>query len=268
MKTDLIGIFFGQVRAYNFRSNNPDCHSFINTFKSLLITGFIKFHHTTFNCEDDKFTQLLKVNKLFQSNLTESASISCSDKIVELNTGDIITNSVEEARRERLIVHSRAYTAGWVVRKILNKIKCKQCTNKLTTSQNSDVHKWISHKEFSQFQKKKLTYPSECTVRYFGVILQETNKFLEKMAHSLDISKHIKTQVIEKLNFNEISCESHQNTLLNLFCDITIKLSVFNYCNIINKILQGTDIHRLQKETLPMMQSKALVKYKKKLKKK
>lgn len=266
LNSDSIENFFGQVRAYNFRSNNPDCHSFINTYKSLLITGFIKFHNPTFNCEDDNFTQLLKVNKLFQSNLAES-SISCPYNIVELNT-DNITNSVEEARRERLIVHSRAYTAGWVVRKILNKIKCNECTTKLTTCQTSDIHKWISHKEFSQFQKNKLTYPSEYAIRYFGVILQESNEFLEKMAHSLDISKQIKTNVISKLNFDDISCESHHNTLLNLFCDTTIKLSVFNYCNIINKILKGTDIHGLQKGTLPMMQSKALIKYKKKLKKK
>lgn len=39
--SDPIENFFGQVRAYNLRNNNPNCHTFKNTFKSLLITRFI-----------------------------------------------------------------------------------------------------------------------------------------------------------------------------------------------------------------------------------
>ncbi|CAH2992232.1 unnamed protein product [Chilo suppressalis] len=57
--SDPIENFFGQVRAYNYRSNDPNCHSFKCTFKSLLITRFIKFHNGTFNCEDDPAEQVL-----------------------------------------------------------------------------------------------------------------------------------------------------------------------------------------------------------------
>lgn len=63
-----------------------------------------------------------------------STSNNCDDGAEQL---------LVQATRERLDVHSRAYTAGWVTRKVLKKLECKNCEKDLT-SQETDIHKWIS----------------------------------------------------------------------------------------------------------------------------
>ena len=76
-----------------------------------------------------------------------------------------VEQCIKEARRERLNIHSRAYTAGWVVRKVLKKypncINCKKC---LTVDKATDVHKWVSHREYKTLKKDKLTYAAEHAV--------------------------------------------------------------------------------------------------------
>ncbi|XP_026315854.1 uncharacterized protein LOC113227184 [Hyposmocoma kahamanoa] len=64
--SDPIENFFGQVRTYSYRDNDPNCHSFNCTFKSLLITRIIKFHNETFNCEDDPADQVFNLQSLFE----------------------------------------------------------------------------------------------------------------------------------------------------------------------------------------------------------
>lgn len=68
--SDPIENFFGQTRAYNFRYNDPDCHSFTCTYRSLLITRLITFHNKDFNCEDDQGKQLLNLAQVL--NLAKS----------------------------------------------------------------------------------------------------------------------------------------------------------------------------------------------------
>lgn len=106
--SDPIENFFAQVRAYNYRNNNPNCHSFTCTFKSLLLTKTVKFHNESFNCEDDLAKDIINIKCLFDDNDTAPSHQD-------------LQNIVEQARRERLNVHSRAYTAGWVVRQIFKK---------------------------------------------------------------------------------------------------------------------------------------------------
>lgn len=94
--------------------------------------------------------------------------------------GGSVNETVNEARRQRLEVHSRAYTAGWVVRKVLKRTPCDQCKRKLISETELSIHtsKWVSHREFTQF-KNRLSYPSEEAVRCFGTVMEETNVFLE-----------------------------------------------------------------------------------------
>ncbi|RVE42444.1 hypothetical protein evm_012901 [Chilo suppressalis] len=158
--------------------------------QSLLVTRFIKFHSESFNCEEDSGEQLLNLQSLFEpikedtgSSCTTSANnpvlhdeSSCvgSDRH-ETNISPESSNRVLlSALQGRLNVHSRAYTTGWVIRKILNKIECIDCKNDLASKEsNVDKHSlnnWISIREYKSIKTKKLTYPSEQAVRLFGLI--------------------------------------------------------------------------------------------------
>lgn len=258
--SDPIENFFGQVRAYNFRNNDPNCHSFRNTFKSLLITRIIKFHSDTFNCEDDPADQVVNLKSLFDET---NQNIELDH--VNPHNIDVI---IEKARRERISVHSRAYTAGWVVRSIFNKLKlnCYACSQSLTTKEPTAVHKWVSQREYNS-QKNRLNYPSESAIRCFGAVVKETNEYLEQKPHENNISCNIANHILSKYSFDFIDCTKHKNKVLEHFVGVTIRFTILNWCNIINKIIKGTDIARLNKD-LPAMQRKALLKFKTKLKNK
>ncbi|XP_063821363.1 uncharacterized protein LOC135071511 [Ostrinia nubilalis] len=270
--SDPIENFFGRVRAYNFRNNDPTCHTFTSTFRSLLITGFMKFHNQTYNCEDDACSQLIKVQSLFVKRTEDRCNTSNIDSNIHENivcVEDLSSENIRvQAARERLNVHSRAYTAGWVVKKIINKIKCKECETHLCTNEDNDVHRWISHREFQNIKKRKLIYPSEYAVRHFGYVIQESNGYLECNGQEENISTKIKNHILAKYPFDFLKCNDHKALVLEYFIQLSIKLCIYNWCNIINRILKGTDIIRLEKRTLPPMQKKVLNKYKKKLKNK
>ncbi|XP_049701000.2 uncharacterized protein LOC126055534 isoform X1 [Helicoverpa armigera] len=260
--SDPIENFFGQVRAYNYRNNDPNCHSFNCTFKSLLITRFIKFHSENFNCEDDPADQVLNLQVLFDEKKSNESrpGNSPSEKNIEV--------IVEQARRERMNIHSRAYTAGWVVKKIFSKLKisCKNCNNSMT-SERGDIHDWISHREYNK-ARKVLKYPSEAAVRCFGTVVRETNEYLEINAHNNQVAKKISDHIFAKYSFDFIDCTEHKSVLLTHFIVLTVRFTIMNWCNILNKILKGTDVSRLQEKDLPAMQKKAFEKFKKKLKNK
>lgn len=262
--SDAIENFFGQVRAYNYRSNNPTCHQFETTFKSLLMTGFIKWHQNSFNCEKDFAKQLVNIKSLFSKiNLDND---NCGDQISTHNvcvSEELpVISSLDDPRRVRLKIQSRAYTSGWVIRKVMKKIKCSDCKKALTVQQSGNVHNWIDCREYNK-SRRKLIYPSEQSITNFGQILKRTNECLEQFSSQPNISKTIFNSIISKCNFN-IPCIDHKEYIINSFVKITIKLAIHNWCNIINKILKGTDIERLRnKSNISVMQQKALEKYNK-----
>ncbi|KAJ2937540.1 hypothetical protein O0L34_g19047 [Tuta absoluta] len=270
--SDPIENFFGQVRAYNFRNNDPDCHNFKSTFRSLLITRFIKFHSNSFNCEDDSSKQLLKLKTLFAVKSCENEEMQPSNGSAGPSNiySQIMTPST--ACQQRLQVHSKAYTAGWAVRKILATIKCKQCEKDLISSEavfdKQSVNNWISFREFKSVKKLKLAYPTEHAVRLFSCIIDEANRYLECHPNTKKIKQHIKSSIASKYTIDFLSCGSHKKEVINYFLDLTLNLCIHNWCSTINRILKGTDISRLENKNLPPMQLKALNKYKTKLKNK
>ncbi|CAK1601421.1 unnamed protein product, partial [Parnassius mnemosyne] len=258
--TDPIENFFGQVRAYNFRNNDPDCYTFANTFKTLLITGFIKFHNPTFNCEDDEAAPLLKLKNLF-----EKISGGAVKKI--LDTSNINFNCCRPeniqtaARQERLNVYSQAYTAGWVIRKVLKETNnCSLCKANFTVQNEEEIHSWISIREYEAIKLKKMTYPAEHAVTMFGLSFKESSEYLELYPQENNISKNIKEKIVSKYSFDFLSCQEHPS--LEYFLGLTIRLAVYNWCYTVNKILKGTDVLRLEGKNLPPMTKKALVKFK------
>lgn len=117
------------------------------------------------------------------------------------------TNMQVEARIERLNVHSRAYTAGWIVKKCLNVFNCPECKRNLTQNSEPSMHKCITCKEYEDFNNKyKLTYPAEYVVRYFSYIVKETNQYLESKPNSGKISRQIFNLIKTKYSFNILTC--------------------------------------------------------------
>lgn len=239
LNSDTIENFFGRVRAYNARNNDPTCYAFECTFKSLLITNLIKFHSNTYNCEEDASEQIIKIQSLFlnsenrsgmDENLTAVVDSAPSSSTTRTERDDGAEQLWVQANRERLNVHSQAYTAGWVTRKTLKFLKCDEC-KKYFTSNQSSIHKWISKREYNTIKQNKLTYPSEYAVRYFGMIVKNTNEYLEVNAHVNNIKQNLKQLLASKYSFDFIKCDVHRDVARKLFINVSISITIFNWCN-------------------------------------
>lgn len=270
--TDPLENFFGQTRAYNYRNNDPTCHNFINTYKALTITRVIKFHSDSYNCEDDPAEQLLNLKCLFKENEeTETSSQDALPGPVDVNVRvQAVDGMLEQARRERLNIHSRAYTTGWVIKKIFQKMKyCSRCKSGLTSNPDNTIHDWLSHREYKDSKnQRKLNYPSSKAVRWFGTILKHTNEYLEVNGHKTNITENIKSDFISKYSFDLVDCPEHQHFVTQYFFSVTVRLAIFTWCDRLNKILKGVDIVRLENKNLTGLPLLALEKFKKKLKNK
>ncbi|RVE49784.1 hypothetical protein evm_005514 [Chilo suppressalis] len=116
----------------HYADGRPVSETLDNTAKTVLfldqlfdsINGasiILKFHNETFNCEDDPADQVLNLQTLFDDR----------DIMPGHPSIDMI---LEQARREKINVHSRAYTAGWVVRKDHTMDLSKYTTPKLPST--------------------------------------------------------------------------------------------------------------------------------------
>ncbi|CAG4968775.1 unnamed protein product [Colias eurytheme] len=125
--------FFGRIRAINYRNVNPAANTFMNAFKSLLMSNVMGPHSIYANCEDDVGDTVVDFLKLIPSSNVDESSSSTFDEDKEnaMCTRPIIsiTNNISSSNcnqslnpvNERLRVHSSAYTAGYMCRRVTQK---------------------------------------------------------------------------------------------------------------------------------------------------
>lgn len=122
---------------------------------------------------------LFEENKNFEENLNND----CSPESSECHNYVRRHLETTAASQERLNVHSRAYTTGWIFRKVLRQISCHKCEADLTSNEEiiekTNTNNYISLREYKNIKSKKLTYPSEHAVRYFGEINIVVNQYLD-----------------------------------------------------------------------------------------
>ncbi|XP_045510076.1 uncharacterized protein LOC123705375 isoform X2 [Colias croceus] len=134
--------FFGRIRAINYRNVNPDANTFMNAFKSLLMSNVMGPHSIYANCEDDVGDTVVDFLKLVSSSNVDESSSSTFDEDKENTTctRPIIANNISSSNcnqslntvNERLRVHSSAYTAGYMCRRVTKKFKCRRYSETYT----------------------------------------------------------------------------------------------------------------------------------------
>ena len=59
------------------------------------------------------------------------------------------------------------------------------------------------------------------------------------MCHTLNLKATLITIVSEQINLNILKCPLHEQQFSQIFLNFTIKFLIFNWCNSVNKILNG-----------------------------
>ncbi|XP_022830991.1 uncharacterized protein LOC111359629 [Spodoptera litura] len=241
--------FFGRIRAINYRNVNPDSYTFVNAFKSLLISNVMGPHSIYSNCEDDDGQTIIDFYNLLKSreeenkeNIPSTTNVPSNTTISDVNEYD--KNISQETLRvtavnERVRVHSSAYTAGYICRKINKKINCQECQKTFVAEVQENFHKWIMYREYKLLKNSNLAYPSKRFLILYRDIANLIHLYLNQYAHIKSIGKSIKREILHKLKFDWLGCSKHKTNAREYFINLILRLHIHNWCNIINKILRG-----------------------------
>lgn len=237
--------FFGRVRAMNYRNVNPDSYTFVNSFKSLLISNVMGPHSLYSNCEEDNgdtvvdFINLLKVDPSNDKENVSPVDLNSMPATFSSLSASQAANAIIDAINERVSVHSSAYTAGYVCRRLSIKFKCKNCQHTYTANAKENFHEWIVQREYKKLKNSNLAYPAKAFLILYRDISAFIHSTLNKCAHIKGIGTHIKNGILSLFDFCWLGCTKHKKVLIDYCVRLVLRVHIHNWCNTINKILRG-----------------------------
>uniref|UniRef100_A0A1Y1K320 THAP-type domain-containing protein n=4 Tax=Photinus pyralis TaxID=7054 RepID=A0A1Y1K320_PHOPY len=140
MSQDHVELFFSAIRAHTGFNNNPTARQFKSAFKKLLIQAEFK-NSSNGNCVPLECFSILHCSSTRESTrAVEIINETCFKKTHtddDLDVYDDITDHNYVQLPGQLTEFTKqivAYMGGFVVRKLLKKIKCEECIEALTSS--------------------------------------------------------------------------------------------------------------------------------------
>lgn len=257
--------FFGRIRAINYRNTNPDVSSFIYSFKSLVISNILAPHSKHANCEDDDGETIINLRYLFSPGASEEKE-NLAPEYININPNLPSSSTPHTVSREAVItekikVQTSAYTAGYICRKLSEKNKCNACANTYTTKEIEGIHDYIQFREYKRLKHNNLAYPMGKMVRLYRECAEIIHSFLNVNCHQKNIKKSINDIIIKQCDISWLGCQEHKELIKTNFINCIIRLQVHNWCNIINRILNG-QVEEKYVMKMHTMHQLALKKYK------
>lgn len=140
---DHLEMFFSAIRAKGGFNNNPTASHFEAAYKRLIVHNEIKVSNGA-NCEPQDLTPILFITSSKQVTNTNYLDLLCTiEEESEENqvTDELVFLSPNEKRYiDDDVVE---YIAGFVVRKIVNKMSCLNCVTAITESNDENAFSLI-----------------------------------------------------------------------------------------------------------------------------
>lgn len=223
LNSDVIENLFASYRQRGGYNRNPTVRTFRTTFQLNSKMNLIK-PSTISNCEPDSDINLLAtVNEpISQSeNIISETENSDDDDSIILNEPHLITEKPLEISVNRKITLqdcSEMYFAGYLVKKLLEKFNCDNCSKSLQMCETDDINDprqlLILNKTYSQNNTvTKLKKPSPQITDFVSKSLIILQNKIDKKPHTIKIKakilEEIKQTLFKNLLTNNYSCESH-----------------------------------------------------------
>lgn len=234
--------FFGRIRALNYRNTNPDCWTFVNSFKSLLLTNVLSPDSKYANCEVDNGETIIDLNFLFESKDSNKENVMVSPLSISQEDDSFASGSdlKIQAKKEKMSVQCSAYTAGFVAKKINAKTNCKKCYESCYCANAEDVHKYILYREYKALKNRNLAYPKDNFVRLYRLATNIIHNFLNEYGHKILVRATLKKYLEHHLHFSWLGCSKHKKEMKERFINYISKLHTYYWCIGINRILKGS----------------------------
>ncbi|KAI4454385.1 mitochondrial import inner membrane translocase subunit tim22 [Holotrichia oblita] len=217
--------FFGCIRNHGARNINPTCHSFLLSFKTLLINNFLSPHSPGANCEEDDT----------EGGLAELSNLLSGEPPSPVMEPTHTVNIPSTQVQVDAATYSQTYVAGYIARKISMYVKkCVLCTNELLANNETDEHFLITLKCYTS---KALLYPSTTFIKIFSNIWTYLNSIFDSICHIPNLKQTIHNVVLQNIAIDNFTCEQHN--IKSYLLDIIIRFFIYTKVIALNKILKG-----------------------------
>lgn len=266
LNQDALENLFGALRNIGCRNINPSCTAFSASYKTLLLNNLMSTHSPGSNCEDDLATSCLtSYQHLFEnSEHGDGTSYQVAKNVGSVrNTSNTFDNLVIRPEYvENLTLQTHTYISGYIIKKLNNIFfkNCK-CLNQLCTTQSNRNHDLISNREYSN-TIISLKYPNTVFCSLVQKIIKIISMHLPLLCHTLNLKSNLFSIVSEQINLNILKCPIHEQLFGQTFLNFIIKFLINNWCNNINKILNGKiSINKNEKDKIKVAAYERYVKF-------
>lgn len=246
LNQDPVENFFGCIRSHGIRNINPTAHSFITSFKSLIVSNFRSVHSPAANCEEDVSEGALSsLRELLCSTTDVPAPLVVTCPIDNFDFANIPTNNA---------VYTHAYIAGFLAKKIIKNLgKCSLCIKDLLTNQTHEEHTLITARAY---HANALLKPSTMYAHLFTQMIEIGHEVLPKICIDENVKQLFRNTILKFVK-PYFTCQAHNvfDTLVNNFVLFYIHCWIVN----VNKILKGSDLRNVNDD----IKNLAIIKYKK-----
>jgi len=230
---DALENFFGCIRNYSGRENNPSAAHFLTSFKALLVNNFMSAHSPGANCEEDQGEGALdNLHDFIMGRRLEGVSS------LEQNINHNIPLPVISFRRSKISRCTITYISGFISRKMFKKIKCDECKKKISFREHNQDVDFI---EARQYSHSKLTIPGTYLSFLICQSIRRLFYLIPRVCHFMNISNHLQKNLLKELNFNLVNsaCHSENDKILT---KIIVRCCLFFWCKRVNAVAKGKDI--------------------------
>lgn len=233
---DALENFFGCIRNYSGRENNPSASHFVTSFKALIINNFMSSHSPGANCEEDKGEGTL--DNLHNFLLGEHLPTGVESLGEPLLDHDVqIPTSIGAYRKCKISRCTITYIAGFIAKKLFQKIQCDDCKQRLLFREHDADMDFI---EARQYSHSNLIKPGTYLTFLFSQSMSRLFYLIPRLCHHKNISILLQSILLEQLNFNLVNNPCHPNNQHTLV-KIIVRCCIFFWSKRVNKIVKGKD---------------------------
>ncbi|KAL1512446.1 hypothetical protein ABEB36_002037 [Hypothenemus hampei] len=220
--------FLCTYTSHGVRNINPNCSSFVNSFKSLIVNNYISNHASSFNCENDYLEDLDNLKQMLTSDIPLT--------ITHVPYLELFIPEFEPQYSSLLKKGKLTYEAGFIAKKTIEKFKnCNESKNDLIGGdRNKPEYFVIVGKAFTG---NSLLAPTTNFNLYFQKCIHILTYILPQVCYYFNIAKVFETVLNHACKDQIFTCKNHD--IANFLLNFIICSHILVWTKNVNRILKG-----------------------------
>lgn len=246
LSQDHLELFFCNIRCHGGSNNNPTARQFISAYKKMLVHVELRDTNRG-NCSALENLSILNCSSA-EERINRTSGFSTADEEIYLKENEDANYYDYEENISEFAHHAIVHISGFIVKKIIESIRCDICAKALIAEKELDVHKLSLLKD-----KGGLQYPSKdvikiCTVAESFLKDWDNTNIKRDVLVAKILRQFVGSNVFDSISYHQLGEFPTSNHVTDL-----IKAVIVRYLNV--------RIHHLLKLKLGISKRQLLNKY-------